>query len=136
MDRLPLYLALNGLAVFTVSAVAGLMLWRVLSQEKDAADWHLLHASGSVRGVFLIALAPIIHLPVLPEWRAALATWLVILFTWTSVLAMIIRAFTGERGFGFTGTKANVLIHALYWIGGAALFPACGILLAGMLRAL
>lgn len=136
MDQLPVHLALNGIAVFTVSAVAGLALWRTLSRETDAADWHLLHASGTARGIFLIALASVIRLPALPEWRAVTAAWLIIFFTWASLLAMIIRAFTGERGFRFGGTRANVVIHALYWLGAVALFPACGILLAGMIRAL
>lgn len=136
MEQLAVHLALNGVAVLTVSAVAGLVLWRVLHHDSDGADWHLVHASGSVRGVFLIALAAIIDLPALPERLLAVAAWLIILFTWTSLLAMIIRAFTGERGFYLGGSKANSTVFALYAVGAVALFTGCTILIAGMIRSL
>jgi hypothetical protein len=136
VEHLALHLALNGVAVLTVSAAAGLVLWRVLYHDSDGADWHLVHASGSVRGVFLIALAAIIDLPTLPERLLAVAVWLIILFTWTSLLAMIIRAFTGERGFHLGGSKANSTVFALYVIGAVALFPGCTILIVGIIRSL
>ena len=87
-------------------------------------------------GVFLIALAAIIDLPALPERLLAVAAWLIILFTWTSLLAMIIRAFTGERGFYLGGSKANSTVFALYAVGAVALFTGCTILIAGMIRSL
>ena len=136
MEQLAVHLALNGIAVLTVSAAAGLVLWRVLYHDSGGADWHLVHASGSVRGVFLVALAAIINLPALPEWLLAIAAWLIILFTWTSLLAMIIRAFTGERGFHFGGSKTNLVVFALYAIGAVALFTGCTILIAGLIRSL
>jgi len=136
MEQLAVHLALHGVAVLTVSAVAGLVLWRVLYHDSDGTDWHLVHASGSVRGVFLIALAAIIDLPEQPEWLVAIAVWLIILFTWTSLIAMIIRAFSGERGFHFGGSKANWVVYVLYAMGAVALFPACAILIVGLLRSL
>ena len=136
MEQLAVHLALHGVAVLTASAVAGLVLWRVLYHDSDGTDWHLVHASGSVRGVFLIALAAIIDLPEQPEWLVAIAVWLIILFTWTSLIAMIIRAFSGERGFHFGGSKANWVVYVLYAMGAVALFPACAILIVGLLRSL
>jgi len=38
MDRLALHLAMHGVAVLTVSVVAGLVLWRVLYQRGDGSD--------------------------------------------------------------------------------------------------
>ena len=136
MEQLAVHLALHGVAVLTVSVVAGLVLWRVLYHDSNGADWHLVHASGSVRGIFLIALAPIIDLPALPEWLVAVAAWFIILFAWTSLIAMIIRAFSGEHGFHSGGSKANSAVYVLYVIGAVALFPACAILLVGLLKAL
>jgi hypothetical protein len=136
MEQLAVHLALHGVAVLTVSVVAGLVLWRVLYHDRDGADWHLVHASGSVRGIFLIALAAIIDLPALPEWLVAIAAWLIILFAWTSLIAMIIRAFSGERGFHSGGSKVNSAVYVLYAMGTVALFSACAILLVGLLKAL
>jgi uncharacterized membrane protein len=136
VDRLSLHLTLHGLAVLTFSVFAGLVLWRILDRNRGGADWHLVHASGTVRGVLLIALAAIIDLPALPEWLVATAVWLIIWFTWTSVIAMTIRAVTGERGFSIGGSNVNRLVFGLYAVGAFALFPACAILITGMLRSL
>lgn len=136
MERLSLHLALHGMAVLTVSVIAGLVLWRVLYRNKDGAHWHLVHASGSVRGVLLIALAAVIDLPALPGWLASMAAWFIILFVWTSVAAMIIRALTGDPGFYSGGSPANKVVFVLYAIGTATLLPACAILIAGFARAL
>jgi len=136
MERLALHLALHGMAVLTVSVFAGLVLWKVLYRNTDGAHWHLVHASGSVRGVLLIALAAIIDLPALPEWLAVTAAWLMIWFVWTSVIAMIIRALTGDPGFYSGGSIANKVVFVLYAVGTVALVPACVILIAGLARAL
>jgi len=136
MEALRLHLAAHGIAVLTVSVVAGLILWRVLHEQRDGADWHLVHASGSVRGVFLIALAPIIHLPALSEWLLTAVVWQIIFFAWTSLLAMIIRAVSGERGFYVGGSTANRIVSVLYVLGTVALIPACVTLIVGLVRAL
>jgi len=136
VETLRLQLAIHGLAVLTVSVVAGLILWRVLRREADGADWHLVHASGSVRGVLLIALAAIIHLPVLPGWLLAAVAWQIVFFAWTSLLAMIIRALSGQRGFYSTGSVANRVVFVLYALGTIALIPACITLIVGLARAL
>jgi len=136
MERLSLHLALHGMAALTVSVFAGLVLWKVLYRNKDGAHWHLVHASGSVRGVLLIALAAIVDLPALPEWLVSVAAWLFILFVWTSLLAMIIRAFTGEPGFYSGGSVANKIVFVLYAVGTVALVPACAVFITGLARAL
>lgn len=136
METLRLHLALHGLTVLTVSVVAGLILWRVLARKHDGADWHLVHASGSVRGVMLLALAAIIHLPALPPWLLAAVTWQFIFFAWTSLAAMIIRALSGEQGFDARGSRANRAVFVLYAAGTIALVPACVTLITGLVRAL
>lgn len=136
MERLALHLAIHGIAVVMISVVAGLILWQVLHQARDGADWHLVHASGSVRGVLLLALAPIIHLPALPAWLTVAVAWQMVFFVWTSLAAMIVRALSGERGFYAGGSTANRIVFVLYLMGTIALVPACVTLLVGLIRAL
>ncbi len=136
MDNLPVHLALHGIAVLGISAAAGLVLWRVLLRDRDGADWHLVHASGTVRGVFLLALAPATHLLTLPDWLAVIAVCLIILFTWASLLAMFIRALSGQRGFYSGGSAANRVVFGLYAVGAVALFPGTAILFVGFARTL
>lgn len=136
MDRLAIHLALNGALVLTVSLVAGLFLYLAIRNEKQQAAWHLLHAGGTGRGVMLLALAAIIGYPVLPFWQLSTLAWLFILFTWTSMAAMTIRAVTGERGLKCQGSTANKLVYILYSLGTVAIFPAIALLIYGLLMAL
>src|SRR5512139_1518642 len=99
MDKLAIAVGLHGLAVLTVSLVAGLFLYRTLLRKHDSHGWHLLHAGGSGRGVMLMALAAIFHLVALPEWLVSLAAWAIVYFVWASTIAMLITAVTGEHGF-------------------------------------
>jgi hypothetical protein len=136
MENLAVHLALHGAVVLTVSLLAGLFLYRSILRNRNEAAWHLVHAGGSGRGVMLIALAAIIHLPALPFWQLSTLVWLVIFFTWTSMLAMIIRAVSGERGLRCKGSNANKLVYILYALGTIAIFPACLLLISGLLNAL
>ncbi|MGD8999658.1 MAG: hypothetical protein PVF75_04520 [Granulosicoccaceae bacterium] len=136
MDSLAIQLALHGALVLTVSILGGLFLYRAILNNKKEAAWHLLHAGGSVRGVMLIALAAIIHLPDLPLWQLSILAWLMIFFTWTSVLAMLIAAASGERGLRYNGSNANKLVYVLYGVGTIAIFPACLLLIYGLFKVL
>ena len=136
MDRLAIHLALHGVAVLVVSLCAGLFTYRTILHEQSAAAWHLAHAGGTARGVMLMALAAIVRLPALPLWELSLVAWLLIFFTWTSVLAMVIAAATGQRGLRFSGSGTDKLVFVLYLVGGVAVFPASFVLIAGLLRAL
>lgn len=136
MDKLAIHLALHGAFVITVSVLGGIVLYRSILKETNVADWHLLHAGGSARGIMLIALAAIIHLPVLPAWQLTMLAWFVIYFVWTSTLAMLIRAITGEPGFEFSGSNTNKLVFVLYASGAATLIPGLFLLLVGLLNAL
>ena len=136
MDTLAIYLALHGVAVLIVSVFGGLVLHRAILKNKNEAGWHLLHAGGSARGILLIALAAIIPLLSLPLWQVSTLVWLIIFFTWTSMLAMIMVAVSGERGFGWFGSKINKLIYILYVLGAIAVFPACFLLIFGLFNAL
>jgi hypothetical protein len=136
MSNLSIHLAFHGLLVLTISILGGLFLYKSILNKTNKADWHLLHAGGSVRGIMLIALAAIIHFPVLPLLQLSIATWLTIFFVWTSTLAMILRAVSGEQGFQWSGSNTNKLIYTLYFLGTIAIFPACLLLLFGLFKAL
>jgi hypothetical protein len=136
MDNLAIHLALHGVLVITVSVLGGVVLYRSILKKTNVADWHLLHAGGSARGILLIALAAVIHFPALPPWQLTVLAWFVIYFVWTSTLAMLIRAITSEPGFEFSGSRTNKLVFVLYASGAATLFPGLVLLVVGLLNAL
>ena len=136
MDNLAIHLALHGVLVITVSVLGGVVLYRSILKQTNVADWHLLHAGGSARGILLIALAAIIQLPVLPSWQTTVLACFIIYFVWTSTLAMLIRAITGEPGFEFSGSSTNKLVFVLYASGAVILFPGLFLLIVGLLNAL
>jgi len=136
MDRLAIQLALHGAAILLVSLCAGLFTYRTILHDERMAAWHLAHAGGSARAILLIALAAIVRLPAMPLWELSLVAWALIFFSWTSVFAMVIAAASGQRGMSFSGSRANRLVFALYFVGGVAVFPASVALIAGLWRAL
>lgn len=136
MDRLTIHLALNGAAILLVSLVGGLLLYTAILKQGRIADWHLVHAGGTARGVLLIALAATLHLPALTSWQVAMVSWFIIFFAWTSTLAMFLRAWTGEQGFEFSGTLINRLIFLLYAFGALTIFPGLALFIYGLLKAL
>lgn len=136
LERLAIHLALNGALVLTVSLVAGLFLYLAIRNDKEQAAWHLLHAGGTGRGVMLLALAAIIEYPVLPAWQLATTAWLFIVFSWTSMAAMTIRAVTGERGLRCEGSLPNKLVYICYALATVAIFPGIALLIYGLLKAL
>ena len=136
MERLATQLALHGAAVLTASLVAGLFLHKAIRLDREASAWHLVHAGGSARGVLLIALAATIQLVALPLWQLFVFVWLMIFFAWTSMLAMVLAAGSGERGLSWKGSGTNKLVYALYVVGAIAVFPAAFLLVVGLLNAL
>lgn len=136
MEKLALYLALHGVLVLTLGALAGLSLWRSILKGTNVTDWHLLHASVTSRGIMLIALAAIIHIPVVPAWQITMLAWFIIYFVWSSVLAMLIRAVSGEPGFSWAGSRTNKLVYVLYVTGATTLFPGLLLLTFGLYNAL
>lgn len=136
MNDLAIHLALHGVMVLTVSVVGGLLLYRSILRDTRRADWHLLHAGGSARGILLIALAGVIDLVDLKSWLIATAVWFVIYFAWTSTLAMLIRAYSRETGFRFAGSKTNKFVYVLYASGALVLFPGLLMLAIGLFRSL
>lgn len=135
MNSLSIFLALNGALVLILCMAAGLMLYLSIIGNRSPKDWHLLHAGGTSRGILLMALAATIHLPALPEWQSWWVAGLITLFVWTSVFAMLIRAVTGETGFGFTGSAANKLAFVLYATGTLAVFSGFGWFVYGLILA-
>lgn len=136
MEKLVIHLALHGVIVLAFGALAGIFLWRSIVNNTNKADWHLFHASVTSRGIMLIALAAIIHLPVLPSWQISLLAWFIIYFVWSSVLAMFIRAVSGEHGFAWAGPVTNRVVYVLYVSGAIVLFPGLLLLVTGLYRAL
>lgn len=136
MNGLAIHLALHGALILTLSILAGFMIYRAILRGTREAGWHLLHAGGTARGVMLIAFAVITFLPGVPQVHFTWFAWLMIVFAWTSTLAMLIAAATDDRGHSFSGSIANRVVYALYAVGTAAVIPACLLLIAGLLIAL
>jgi hypothetical protein len=136
LDKLPILLALNGAAVLVVSLFGGLLLYRASLSNRHEHGWHLLHAGAAGRGIMLLALAPAARWTALPDWLLWTAAALIVVFVWTSTLAMIVVAVTGERGFGWFGPPANKCAFGLYAIGAAAVFSGLLLLIVGWVLAL
>lgn len=136
MEKLVIYLVLQGVLVLTVSLVGGLLLYRMLLKEKNPAAWHLVHAGGTVRGVLLIALAAIIPLLALPLSQVSFLVWLMIISIWASMLAMVIAAISGDRGLSLGGSLTNKLVYLFYAIHIVTILPAFILLIYGLLNAL
>jgi hypothetical protein len=136
METLAVHLAFHGAIVLAVILVAGLLLYRAILRKGNVAGWHLLHAGGSGRAILLIALGGMLHLLALPPLLLSAFVWLMIFFVWTSVLAMLLVAISGERGFGWNGSATNKTAYGLYVVGTAAVFPAAVLFIAGLWNAL
>ena len=136
MAAFAIHLALHGALVLTVSLFGGLLLYRVLLREKTPAAWHLVHAGGTVRGVLLIALAPIISLLALPLSQISAFVWLIIVSIWASMLAMILAAISGDRGLCLSGSATNKLVYIFYAIHIITIFPALFLLIYGLFNAI
>ena len=96
MDTLSVYLALNGAAALLFCMLAGLTLYFVIRKDGSTSDLHLLHAAGTARGTMLLALAATIHLASVPSAHAWWISHLFVGFVWASILAMTLRAVSGE----------------------------------------
>jgi hypothetical protein len=132
MERLPVYLALHGATVLTVSLVAGLLLHRTIRLGRPVGAWHLAHAGVSSRGVMLMALAALTSWLALTPVQLTAFVWLILGFVWTSTAAMVIAAATGERGLTWTGSVLNRVVFALYVASAVAVFPAALLLIVGL----
>jgi hypothetical protein len=135
MEALSAFLATNGVAVLLFGSLVGLVLARNLHQGKVSEHWHLLHAGGTSRGILLLALAATVNITELSFSSLAWASGLVVLFVWTSVVAMFLRALSEERGFYPKGSRANRAIFLLYAIGTIALSVGLLWLALGFLKA-
>ena len=124
MQTLAIQLAFNGAAVLLVSLLAGLLLYRAILFNGREAAWHLVHSGGSARGIMLMALAAIIHLPALPAWQLATIAGLIIFFAWTSMLAMLIAAATATRQ-SVAATIAVVATSVQRAVIGTSAAPRC-----------
>ena len=122
MENLSAWLAFNGAAVLLFTSLIGLMLARCLHRNEVSEHWHLLHAGGTSRGVLLLALSATVQFTDLSPSSLAWASGLVVFFVWTSVLAMLVRGLTGERGFHPGGSPSNRIVFYLYASGAVALF--------------
>ena len=136
MDRLTIILALNGALVLLFSMVAGMFLYLAILRQREPAAWHLLHAGGTGRGVMLLALAALLEYPALSVSLLQSAAWLILFFVWSSMLAMTLRAVSGERGLRLEGSFVNRLVYLSYALGTLTVFPGFALLIYGFARAL
>jgi hypothetical protein len=136
VDHLAILLALQGIVILAIGLIAGLFLHRAIRLGHDTAAWHLAHSGGSGRGVLLLALAGTLRLVALGPSQLSLAVWLIAFFAWTSVLAMMVAAASGERGLTGTGSLTSRLVFWLYVAGAITVFPGVFLLIAGLLQAL
>lgn len=121
MQLLSPLLALNGSFFLLFSSLIGLVLARSLRQGTKSEHWHLLHSGGTSRGIMLLALSASVQFADLPASQLFWSSGLVVLFVWTSVIAMLVRALTGEMGFHPGGSSSNKLVFYLYAAGTIAL---------------
>ena len=135
LENLSVFLAVNGVVVLLFSSLIGLALARALYRDDLSEHWHLLHASGTSRGVMLLALATTIQFAELPPTSLVFASGLVVFFVWTSLLAMLVRGLSGERGFHPGGSHANKVVFYLYASGAVTLLIGLVWLGVGFLRA-
>ena len=135
MEKLAAALALNGVALILFASLIGLLLARALHRGDVSEHWHLLHASGTSRGIMLVALSAAIEFAELPYSHLLWATAFVLFFAWTSVMAMFLRGLSGERGFHPGGSLANKAVFYLYASGTIALPIGLVWLLVGFFRA-
>ena len=61
---------------------------------------------------------------------------IVVVFVWASTLAMLLRDFSGETGFAFSGAPANKLGYALDVIGAVSLALGLAWLCWGLVSAI
>jgi hypothetical protein len=113
MDRVAALLALHGALVLVVVLLAGLCLYRAMVRNGGHHGWHLLHSGGSGRALLLLALAGVLRWVDLPVGQLAPMAWLMIVFVWTFIVAMIIVAVTGQHGFGWNGPVSNKVAFGL-----------------------
>jgi hypothetical protein len=137
MDSLPVHLALHGVVVLVLSFIAGLLLHRSIRLgQPGVGAWHLAHAGTSGRGVMLLAIAGAWRWVELPAATRGLLAGLLLVFVWTSVVAMLIAAATGHRGLTWEGSTTDRAVYGLYVAGTVAIFPAAVLLIAGFALAL
>lgn len=136
MQTLTRTLALNGTLLLAAAMVAGLLLHGRLRQGHEDPGWHLVHASVSGRGVFLMALAGILPLVNLPAAQELLMARLLLFFAWSSTAAMVFGAAVGVRGQRWEAPTANRAMYLTYVAGAVAVFPAMALLIAGLVRGL
>ena len=136
MEQFIVYLALHGVLALIVSLVSGRWFSRAITTGGNEVAWRVVHSGGSMGGIMLIAFSSLIPILVLPQWATTAFVWSIILGTWLFIIAMIIAAITGERGLKGGGSLVNRGVYFCYIVGAFLSLIGCGLLLAGLLRAL
>jgi hypothetical protein len=136
MDKSAVYLAINGVSVLLVSLISGRWFSKAITTQGNEVAWRVVHSGGSMGGIMLIAFSSLVSLLVLPHWAMSLFVWSTIIGIWLFILAMIAAAVTGERGLTNGGTQINRGVYHTYIVASFSSLLGCGILLAGLYRAL
>ncbi len=134
MQPLARMLALNGTLLLATAMVAGLLLHVRLRHGHEDPGWHLVHASVSGRGVFLMAAAGILPFVGLAPGQLRLMVSLLLFFAWSSTAAMVVGAVMNVRGQRWEAPAANRVMYLVYVAGAVAVFPAMALMIAGLFR--
>jgi hypothetical protein len=135
MESLPVHLALHGAIVLMVGLLGGLAFSRAIQSGKGEVAWRVVHSGGCMGGVMLLAAAGVLRFVALPPWGLLLFAGLVVGGTYTLVAGMVVAAWTGDRGLGGGGSRANRVVHLLYLVGTVATLAGNGLLILGLARA-
>lgn len=136
MEQDVIYLAIHGVLVLVVSLISGRWFSKAITSGGNEVAWRVVHSGGSMGGIMLIAFASLIPHLVLPMWAVSLFMWSIILGTWLFIIAMIVAAITGDRGLKAGGSLYNRGVYFGYMFGAIFSLAGCGLLLAGLFRAL
>jgi hypothetical protein len=76
--------------------------------------WRMAHLEGVLNGMLMIAVAAAAKQLVLPEARATIITWGLIVTGWGNIAASFVSGITAGRGLSFTGFDWNTLTFLLF----------------------
>ena len=125
MESLSQQLVLHGSLVLLSGFIGGLFFARAIKRERGEVAWRVVHAGASMGGIMLIALGPAIAQLALPAWEAGLIAWSLIIGVEAFVLAMVLAAFSGQRGLSRKGGATQKTVWAFYMLGSTLTLMGC-----------
>lgn len=128
-----IYYFLNGLIILMVGLLGGFPFAKVIKRQPEkVVAWRVVHSGGSMGGVMLIAIGAIVQRVLMSPLTSHLIFWGFIISTYALVAAMVVAAFTGERGVGDRKEKSTVwkVVYYAYGLGAIlSIFATGGLIL-------